>query len=323
LTAALASRYRGHDSGLSPTHTRRDMAGIADLMALSFGGNVDPISQRMIKGMQRLGRLGWVGWLLGKLFLPPAAYAPGFVWRANGKVVGNASLMQVDRRARRFVIANVAVHPDYRRKGIARSLVEACLKRCREDHASELLLQVDRDNNAAQVLYASLGFKAVTTRTKWVRPNSQGVSLDPGSVMARERFPAEWRQQYDMAQRLYPEGVWWPYRNRIEYFRPRELADGLGLRGSLHWVVERDGSVVASLMARSGFEPGAWRLVLMVEPEAQGQVEEALLAKALPTLLPKKMPVMIEHQAGAAEEVFRKAGFEAERTLTWMKRDLG
>jgi ribosomal protein S18 acetylase RimI-like enzyme len=313
----------GRRSGLSPTNTRRDMAGIADLMAMAFGGNLDSTSRQMIRGMRRLGRLGWLGWLIGKLLLPPAAYAPGFVWRAEGKVVGNASLMSVDRKARRYVIANVAVHPELRRKGIARSLVEACLEHCRENHARELMLQVERDNHAAQVLYASLGFKVITTRTKWVRANSLGIHLDAGSVKVRDRYPMEWRQQYDMAQRLYPEGVWWPYSNRIEYFRPREIADGLRLRGSIHWVVEQDGHIVACMMARSGFEPGAWRLVLMVEPQVQGQVEEALLAKALPQLLPRRMPVVIEYQAGQADEVFTRAGFEAERTLTWMRRDIG
>jgi ribosomal protein S18 acetylase RimI-like enzyme len=299
------------------------MAGIADLMAMAFGGNLDSTSRQMIQGMQRLGRLGWLGWLIGKLILPPAAYAPGFVWRADGMVVGNASLMPVDRTARRYVIANVAVHPDYRRKGIARSLVQACLERCHENHARELLLQVERENHAAQVLYASLGFKVITTRTKWVRPNSLGIHLEMGGVAVRGRSPAEWRQQYDMAQRLYPEGLWWPYSNRVEYFRPRELAGGLGLRGSNNWVVEQDDRLVASLMARSGYEPGAWRLVMMVEPQARGQVEEALLAKALSQLLPRRMPVVIEYAAGQVDELFARAGFEAERTLTWMGRGIG
>jgi hypothetical protein len=217
----------------------------------------------------------------------------------------------------------VAVHSEYRRKGIARSLVEACLERCRENHARELLLQVERENHAAQVLYASLGFKAITTRTKWVRPNSLGVQLETGGIKVRGRHPLEWRQQYDMAQRLYPEGVWWPYRNRIEYFRPRELAAGLGLSGSIHWVVAQEDQIVASLMARSGFELGAWRLVMMVEPQVRGLVEEALLAKAMPQLLPRRMPVVIEYEPGQADEVFSRAGFEAERTLTWMRRDLG
>jgi ribosomal protein S18 acetylase RimI-like enzyme len=322
LTAAVASRYRGQESGLSPTHARRDMAGIAELMAMSFSGNLDSISRRMIRDMRRLGRLGWLGWLLGKLVLPPAAYAPGFVWRADGKVVGNASLMYVDRRSSRYVIANVAVHPGYRRKGIARSLVEACVEFCREKKGTELLLQVDRDNHAAQVLYASMGFKALSTRTKWVRPNSHTQGLYQGMFRVRQRDPGEWQQQYELARLLYPEGVWWPYSNRIEYFRPRELAHGLGLRGSIHWVIERQGRLIASLMARSGFEPGSWRLVLMVEPEVQGQVEEALLAKALPNLFPRRMPVIVEYQAGIAEEAFTKAGFTAERTLTWMKRDV-
>jgi GNAT superfamily N-acetyltransferase len=275
----------------------------------------------MIRDMQRLGRLGWLGWLLGKLILPQAAYAPGFVWRAEGKVVGNVSLMPVDRRIGRYVIANVAVHPEYRRKGIARSMVEACLEYAQEKSATELLLQVERDNNAAQVLYASLGFKALTTRTKWVRPNSHTRSLIPSDLKVRARQPHEWRQQYELALRLYPEGVWWPYSNRVEYFRPRELADGFGLRGSIHWVIEQEGRLVASLMARSGFEAGSWRLVIMTEPALQGQAEEALLAKALPNLFPRRMSVIVEYQAGVADEAFTKVGFKAERTLTWMRRE--
>jgi ribosomal protein S18 acetylase RimI-like enzyme len=297
------------------------MAGIAALMGMSFSGNLDSTSRRMIRDMQRLGRLGWLGWLLGKLFLPPAAYAPGFVWRAEGKVVGNVSLMAVDRRIGRYVIANVAVHPDYRRKGIARSLVEACLEYAREKRAAELLLQVERENSAAQVLYASLGFKALTTRTKWVRPNSHNRSLPQSELKVRKRRPHEWQQQYELARRLYPEGVWWPYSNRIEYFRPRELVDGLGLRGSIHWVIEQEGRLVASLIARGGFEPGSWRVVIMAEPALQGQAEEALLAKALPNLFPRKMSVVVEYQAGVADESFTEAGFKVERTLTWMRRE--
>ena len=76
-------------------------------------------------------------------------------------------------------------------------------------------------------------------------------------------------------------------------------------------------------MARSGFEPGAWRLVMMVEPQIRGQVEEALLSRALPQLLPRRLPVVIEYEAGHSDEVFTRAGFEAERTLTWMRRDIG
>jgi ribosomal protein S18 acetylase RimI-like enzyme len=298
------------------------MAGIAELMALSFSGNLDSTSRRMIRDMRKLGRLGWLGWLLGKLILPPAAYAPGFVWRADGKVVGNVSLMPVDRRAGRFVIANVAVHPDYRRKGIARSLVEACVELCEEKKAVELLLQVERDNHAAQILYASMGFKALSTRTRWIRRHSHATDLPHGKFVVRQREPGEWQQQYELARRLYPEGVWWPYSNRIDYFRPHELAQGLGLRGSIHWVIKREGRLVASLMARSGFEPGYWRLVIMVEQEVQGLAEAALLAKALPRLFPKSMPVIVEYPAGIAEESFTAAGFKAERVLTWMKRDI-
>ena len=51
-------------------------------------------------------------------------------------------------------IANVAVHPDHRRRGIARLLVQAA----QAEDISRLMLEVRASNTAAIALYRSLGF---------------------------------------------------------------------------------------------------------------------------------------------------------------------
>ncbi len=53
-------------------------------------------------------------------------------------------------------IANVAVHPNHRRRGIARALVNAAIEQGRS--LSRLTLEVRESNAAAIALYQSLGF---------------------------------------------------------------------------------------------------------------------------------------------------------------------
>ncbi len=53
-------------------------------------------------------------------------------------------------------IANVAVHPAYRRRGIARALVQTAQQQATA--LSRLMLEVRQSNHAARALYASLGF---------------------------------------------------------------------------------------------------------------------------------------------------------------------
>lgn len=58
-------------------------------------------------------------------------------------------------------IHNIAVHVDYRRRGIARLLLDKVTAEARRQSALRVLLEVRRSNVAAQKLYASSGF--VTT----------------------------------------------------------------------------------------------------------------------------------------------------------------
>jgi GNAT superfamily N-acetyltransferase len=266
--------------------------------------------------MRKLGHLGWIGWLLNYWFLPSAARPYGFLWEADGRVVGNANLSKVEGYPGRWALSNVAVHTDYRRQGIARELVKASIDLVRNLSGNVILLQADRDSPETQVLYASFGFRPLATRTTWIRRSGRFPS-STGSDMARPRRRDEWKQQWELARLIHPEGLIWPYPTTSTFFRPHGFVEVLGLGDVRHWVWAEKGQLIGSLSARRRLEKGSWRFILIVQPEARGRVEAGLLALAL-TELSTHGSIVLEYPAGVAEAPLESFGFHPERTLTWM-----
>lgn len=64
---------------------------------------------------------------------------------------------------------NVAVHPDYRRRGIAEALVVALCDALREQGSVSLTLEVRASNEPAKALYQKLGFEQVGRRPNYYR----------------------------------------------------------------------------------------------------------------------------------------------------------
>lgn len=66
-------------------------------------------------------------------------------------------------------ILNLAVEPAFRRRGIARALLEAGLAALRRRGAGEVFLEVRVSNAAAQALYRQAGFRPVGQRPGYYR----------------------------------------------------------------------------------------------------------------------------------------------------------
>jgi RimJ/RimL family protein N-acetyltransferase len=81
---------------------------------------------------------------------------PFLVADADGKLVGTALLSWDGRWA---WVTRLAVHPDYRRRGIARKLMAEIERAAAELRASQISLLTHRENAAAIGLYESLGYK--------------------------------------------------------------------------------------------------------------------------------------------------------------------
>ena len=72
-------------------------------------------------------------------------------------------------------IMNIAVHPDFRRRGVAESLLVELSKRLKERGVSFLMLEVRASNEPAKRLYEKLGFQQVGCRKNYYRnPKEDG-----------------------------------------------------------------------------------------------------------------------------------------------------
>ena len=81
----------------------------------------------------------------------------GFIWEEDGKPVGIVNVSR-DGSTEDWMIANVGVLPEFRRRGIARKLVVAAIDLAREHRAQHVLLDVIAGNTPAYDLYVALGF---------------------------------------------------------------------------------------------------------------------------------------------------------------------
>lgn len=64
-------------------------------------------------------------------------------------------------------LLDVAVHPDFRRRGLGRRLVTRLVAQSAKADCQLIVLEVRRSNTAAVKLYESLGFEAVSIRKRY------------------------------------------------------------------------------------------------------------------------------------------------------------
>jgi ribosomal-protein-alanine N-acetyltransferase len=79
--------------------------------------------------------------------------------------------------AQEMHIMNLAVHPQYRRQGVARALLEESLSRARALGAAVAWLEVRPSNQPAQALYESFGFQKVGMRPRYYADNQEDALL--------------------------------------------------------------------------------------------------------------------------------------------------
>ncbi len=319
--SSSASRY------VRPLNVLRDLPRVADLIELCFDTNMDSEGRSYIRQMRRASRdvsfMRWASAAIETASLPLS----GFVWEQDGRIVGNASLVPFRHKGKRiFLIANVATHPDHRRKGIARFLTEQVMRQARQRGADQLWLHVRADNPGAVQMYSELGFVERARRITW----RMSKSLTPprtrsdharGLPTVTRRHSHFWPQQLAWLERLHPEELSWYRSPSWNSLKP-------GMWNSLYrlfiefdiqqWAVQKNGKLQGVL---------AWiptihtmPLWLACDPGADPDSITTLFLNAHRDL-GYRQSLTLDHPAGLQEDALQAAGFTVSRTLIWMRSE--
>jgi len=303
-------------ANLRPFDVRRDLLAVADLVELCFAETLDADGRLYIRQMRQAAR-GPMLDLATRADLPMG----GLVWEEDGRVIGNLSLIPHYYAGQRiYLIANVAVHPDHRRRGIAKALTQAALNEIERSRPHATWLQVDETNPAAVTLYEGMGFVERMRRTSW-RMQPDAISMEHSTkATVRIRRASDWRQQKNWLEANYPAEVRWQLPLDLGLLQPGllgALQRSLSDRRSKQWSAEQNGKLLGVLSWQSS-SLEADRLWLVAPADREADAIAALMAYARKQLSSQRN-LALNYPAGRAGEALEQAGFSAARTLIWME----
>lgn len=93
-----------------------------------------------------------------------------FVLEVEGTVAGYMGYWEAPQEAH---IINLAVGPEYRKRGLGFQMMDYCLDYARKRGAALATLEVRQSNEAAQALYAKMGFRTVAIRKQYYSDNQE------------------------------------------------------------------------------------------------------------------------------------------------------
>lgn len=108
----------------------------------------------------------------------------------NGEIRGYMGLWKIIDEAH---ITNLAVHPSYRRKGVAKVLLLNTLDECYADKIKYLTLEVRVSNASAINLYESFGFKSLGVRKKYYQNNNEDALI----MWSENIFSENYKKRYE------------------------------------------------------------------------------------------------------------------------------
>ena len=310
---SIVSPSAQQEDKLRPLNLRRDLKAVADLVELSFADMLDEDGRRYIRQMRHQARRASHNRMNFSI--------SGVVWEEHGRIVGNLNLIPIFAlRQRAYLIANVAVHPDFQGQGIASAMTAAALENIKKRGARSAWLQVNAQNPNAIQLYKKFGFVERARRTTWHSSQHGAPKIEmPENVSMAKRQAKDWPLQRTWLRQIYPGEVNWHLPVNLNLMRP-------GLSGAIsrmfnekqlrQWSARLDGELVGTVSWQASSLQADW-LWLAAAPGHEDLSIRGLLLHARKKLNRRRI-LAVNYPADRGVAAFNQAGFHQHQTLIWM-----
>ncbi len=304
---------------------RKDIFQIPDLIEFCFHAYLDPDGIEFIKKLRTTAE-SIKKQAIWSILPNNELNINGYVCiNQDGTIIGNINLFPI-RVLNHFayLIANVCVHPDYRRQGIGRTMIEAALKYAKSHFVDAVYLQVREETGDVIRLYRNLGFQEDGRRTGWICPVN--VSGTNNSIELRHEKPAwnEKRNYQIFFRKWYPETILWNlnYDPRIFQF---------GLFNQIPWILYQKRAEFFKIvdpynqiLCWVGWQPtSTFSDTLWFIPTDSCDEDRAnTILMALRNRYSVTKPVQINFPKGCYVRSFLNAGFFVQSRLVWMSKSV-
>lgn len=328
--SAAASRRRDPRHGIRPFDVGRDLRAVSRLITEAFAEELDDQGEAALRELRILGYMSGLVRILARSTGEFRNVFNGFVWVEDSRVVGNVTVQRAASGSGRWQIANVAVSPAWRGRGISRALMEHALDYIRDMGGSWAVLQVRGENEIARGLYERLRFENMGGTTELFAPATPKPVAMP--VLSNlERFsPSDGNLLYDLAtSRSSAEFQWWRAVRRDDFHvslekRIGELVNRLVGRQQMCRYAIRDytSRFEGAFLITARCWRGEHQIRLWLRPDAQERYAQPLALSALALLqayprwpLRATMSTLDE----VAAQTLLDHGFSVRRTLYTMR----
>ncbi|MCG3140467.1 MAG: Mycothiol acetyltransferase [Anaerolineae bacterium] len=326
MVAQIVRQGSASFSGVRPLNPSRDLAQVTLLLEEAFRQDLSALhAWARVPVLRNIGAA-----LTATAFMPVSTdNLRGFVYEQDGRIIGNVTLTLDNQRSARWMISNVAVAEKFRRRGLARQLMQAAIDEARARNARWLILNVRPWNDSAQRLYKALGFEAVDTETQYVRARAH--TFEETALPLRRLRVAEYRAAYQLALdsvsellREFRPPLKADFALRWEDRLSERTLDFFAMQSTERWGWFQGDTLTATMTLHAQKLGTPHKLELYVSPQARGSVERGLVAAALKRLaaFPQR-DIHTRALMGHSELVsaLTDAGFSATRGLTLMYKN--
>jgi len=164
--------------------------------------------EQLVDGMRNVARI-WPLIRLIQLLSPPMRdLLRGYLWEEDGQIVG-VTIVQRRGSTDLWVVGTVGVLPEYRRRGLARKLLEAALHLMRERGATKATLGVIDGNLPAYTLYEDMGFEHYSGIVEFDAMLEEPVAAPelPGAYRRSPLSPHDWQPRFELEKRITPDAL--------------------------------------------------------------------------------------------------------------------